>query len=156
MSEGVIICLIPDSTYSTARPEVVDPHLTLGYFGKSSEMHPSAPKRLRASVDLIAQFAGPISAKANGLGVFDYSPGCVIVDLIDSSKLMGLYTQLANAYRINTPVQMDRTHGFTPHISRTLMPSCEFHLTSDLEVVEFTFTAVGLWYGDERYEVELR
>lgn len=36
------------------------------------------------------------------------------------------------------------------------MPSCEFHLTSDLEVVEFTFTAVGLWYGDERYEVELR
>lgn len=157
MAEGVIICLIPDKAYRDARPDVVDPHLTLAYFGRAAEQHPSAPSRLRSTVDRLALWAKPINAVANGLAVFIDSPHSVMVDIVDSTALASMYVDLLHTYpNTNGSVALNRTHGFTPHMTLKKLDDADHVrlVVGDLERVEFTFTAVGLWYGDEKYEVE--
>lgn len=156
MAEGVIICLIPDQTYRDARPDVVDPHLTLAYFGRTTDENLVNTKvsSHRKTVDRLAFWNAPIEAKANGLGVLIEAPS-VVVDLIDSPELVGFYRDIVTTYAGSlTPVNM--THGFLPHMTiEKLDPNEHYCMVPDqLEVVEFTFTAIGLWYGDLRYEVE--
>jgi 2'-5' RNA ligase len=152
---GVIICLIPDETYVAARPDIVDPHMTLAYFGKSEEMHHSAERRLKATVDQMARWGSPVAAKANGWGFFDnVMPEMVFVDLIDAPESHTLYNQLVILYSGHPNIPMDRTHGFTPHISNRKVQKGDM-VDIGTPVIEFEFTKVALWFGDEKYEVAL-
>jgi 2'-5' RNA ligase len=157
--DSAAIMLLPDKTYIDARPEVVDHHLTVAFFGRASEISPEGYKRLRSVVNTIADRFEPISAKANGVGVLDAGgDGFALVDLIDG--IGPLYVRsLVQGFDDGIIPKINTRHGFTPHMTRAYFPRSADELTvapmGMIDNLEFTFTAVGLWFGDLRYEISL-
>lgn len=157
--DSAAIMLLPDATYRAARPKTKDHHLTVAFYGAASNITTNGQSRLRGTVDTIARTFGPIKARANGLGMFkNPDDGIAIVDLIDgigSVDVRMLVTKLDGF----DGVKIDTRHGFTPHITREfLAPEDDFYaeLNPDqIDNIEFQFVAVGLWFGDQRYEVSL-
>lgn len=165
--DSATIMLIPDATYRAARPKVQNPHLMVAYFGRASALTPNGLARLHSTVDSIARFqGGPIPAVANGVGIFNAGrDGVAVVDLIDGIGTLDVRIQIENGfgqkrfgYQLDN-VKLDYTHGFTPHITREYLErSDDFYaeVTPDMiDNTEFTFDAIGLWFGPNRYEVQL-
>ena len=163
--DSVTIMLIPSKEYIAARPKTKDHHLTVAYFGPSSTMKDNSIARLRNTVELIGRFAkGPIPARANGVGIFKAGlDGYAIVDLIDGIGTFEVRQQVENLFGrrktgyVLDGVQVDYTHGFTPHITREFL-SDDFYASVHADQIgdfEFEFVAVGLWHGDQKYEVSL-
>ena len=165
--DSATIMLIPDNAYKAARPRTKDHHLTVAHFGRASELTPSGIARLRDTVSTLARFAGgPIDALANGIGAFNAGrDGIAVVDLIDGigtfrvrSRIENLFGDARMGYSLDN-VRVNYKHGFTPHITREYLDrEDDFYgeITPDLiDDFEFKFIAVGLWHGDQRYEVSL-
>lgn len=170
MSDSAFIMLIPDSTYMDARPKITSHHLTVACFGKTANISASGIARLRSTVQMLARFSGgPISAKANGVGVFDAGiDGYAVVDLIDGMGTFDIRSKIENLYggpnlQGFSPgldgVSIDRLHGFTPHMTREyLSKEDDFYaeITPDMiDNTSFKFIAIGLWHDDQKYEVAL-
>lgn len=164
---GMTLMLLPDFRYRNARPKVKDAHLTVAFFGRTTDQGLNLPftvRNLHNLVDNLAAGLDPIPAKANGVGVFDAGgDGFALVDLIDGVGVSEFRCTVSNtarewADRAMIPVMVD-THGFTPHMTRRYLdPEDEFYAQIGPELidnVEFTFEAVGIWIGEERYEVSL-
>lgn len=162
--DSVTIMLIPSTKYIEARPKTRDHHLTVAYFGRSSETNQKTLTRLRNTVDMLARFAsGPIPGKANGIGVFNAgADGIAVVDLIDGIGTFKIRAQIENLYGGGQSLDgaaIDYTHGFTPHITREYLGrEDDFYgeISPDMiDDIEFTFDAIGLWHGEQKYEVSL-
>lgn len=164
-STSTTVMLIPDAAYIAARPKTKNHHLTVAYFGK--DLPPAQVARLRNATNTIKRsLTGPIQAKANGIGIFDAgNDGYAVVDLIDgigTLKVRSLYENLfgssQGSYATNQ-LRIDYTHGFTPHITREyLVKEDEFYaeIGGDMiDSIEFQFVALGVWSGNERYEITL-
>lgn len=157
--DSVVIVLIPDAKYTKARPKTTDHHLTLAYYGLASDLTPEAKSRLRNVVNHLATSAAGTSGTANGIGIFDAgNDGFAVVDLIDGNDT-SLMRQFLQSVDTLDGATINKRHGFTPHMTR------EFVLKEDdvyaeispdmIDNIKFKWTAVGLWMGDERYEVTL-
>jgi hypothetical protein len=155
------IMLIPDDTYVKARPHVNEHHLTVAGFGRASAIGPSGVGRLVTSLDTIVRSApGPISAKANGVGLFDAGiDGFAFVDLIDSVGLLRVRTIVERLFGGNSIPSMSRLHGFTPHITRRYYNGDDGFYgevsVDDIDNVEFQFKSIAVWAGDVKHEVSL-
>lgn len=165
--DSVTIMLIPGKNYIDARTKTENHHLTVAYFGRSSELKEKSLARLRNTVDLISRFSkGPIPARANGIGIFKAGlDGYAMVDLIDGIGTFEVRQQVENLFGrrrvgyVLDGVQVDYTHGFTPHITREYI-SAEDEIYASVHAdqigdFDFEFVAVGLWHGDHKYEVSL-
>lgn len=165
--ESVTIMLLPDSAYKSARSKITGHHLTVAYFGMKSTISTQSLARLRNTIDTLARStSGPIPAKANGVGIFDAGrSGIAVVDLIDGIGTFFVRSRVESLFGVNRTgytlddVKIDYTHGFTPHITREFLDREDnFYgevVPEMVDNLEFTFTAIGLWAGDERYEVSL-
>ena len=152
--------LIPDRTYTRARPKTKDHHLSVAFFGV--DLRPELVADLRGVCRLVAsRINGPIAAEANGIGIFNANnDGFAVVDLIDGIGTLMVRNMFEDVYRNSTSgLQIDTTHGFTPHITREyLSKEDEFYASIDpgqIDDLEFNFIAIGVWSGNERYEVSL-
>lgn len=166
MPKSTIVALIPDATFKAARPKVIDHHLTLAYFGPSEDHTPDDLMRLRQFANMAARGSGPVPAKANGIGIFDAGQdGYAIVDLIDGMGTFNLRRGLENLFGenrtgyTNDTLKIDHAHGFTPHMTREyVIPEDDFYgeISGDMiDNLAFTFIAIGVWSGDQRWEVAL-
>jgi len=163
MSSGVIIALLPDDTYVQARPKVVDPHLTVAYFGSVDLLSQDGRSRLGTTINVLRRsFAAPIRAKANGVGLFDAGQdGFAKVDLIDGIEVFRVRLAVELLFQGNglDGVTIDYTHGFTPHMTREFLShDDEFYAVigpEEIDNLSFTFDRIGLWCGDERYQVTI-
>lgn len=154
--DSVALMLIPDRTYIAARPKTKDHHLTVAFYGAASTMSPENQSSLRRLVTRIADGFQPIKAKANGIGMFaNGTEGTALVDLIDGVGVQYV-RQVADGW---VGPNIDTRHGFTPHMTREyLEPEDDFYATISADMidgVQFTFSAIGLWFADQRYEVAL-
>jgi len=150
------IMLIPDGSYKAARPKTKDHHLTVAFYGPiTSDMRKSQASMRKAVEGVARSVSGPIKAKANGVGMFNAgSDGIAIVDLIDGIGTFRTRTDVEFINSLFWPI--DYTHGFTPHITREFVPTESGGVSASMiDNLEFTFVALGLWFGDERYEVGL-
>lgn len=156
--------LLPDDTYRQARPKTDDHHLTIAHFGKAADITTDGIARLRAAVQMLGRFTGgPISAKANGIGVFNAGQdGFAVVDLIDGIGTFNVRSRIENLF--GRPAGLDGVtinyqHGFTPHMTREYLTHEDgfyAEVSPDMiDNIEFKFIAVGLWHNDQRYEVAL-
>lgn len=155
--DSVALMLIPDRTYIAARPKTKDHHLTVAFYGAASTMTPQNQSGLRMLVRYIADRFEPIKAKANGIGMFaNGTEGTALVDLIDG---VGVQYVRQTADQWQSGPNIDTRHGFTPHMTREyLEPEDDFYATISADMidgVQFTFSAIGLWFADQRYEVAL-
>lgn len=153
--------LIPDHSYIKARPNVKEHHLTVAYFGRASALAPDHLRLLNSAVASLAHETGPIPAKANGIGVFNAGQdGYAVVDLIDGIGTFKMRAKVENLFGGGLHgLSIDYTHGFTPHMTREYLSKtddfyAEIH-PDMIDDLEFTFTALGFWYGENRYEVTL-
>lgn len=162
------VMLVPDAAYVAARPKIKNHHMTLAYFGDTTQEDTA---RLNRSVERWAyQLKGPIAAVANGIGMFDGgADGVALVDLIDGigclqarNLIEASYGMSRVGYRLDT-LQIGYKHGFTPHITREyLAAEDEFYAEICVDMVPslaFNFIAIGVWSGPAsgtvKYEVEL-
>lgn len=160
------VMLIPDDTYMASRPKIKDHHLSLAYFGDTES---EATTRLRRSIERWAyELGGPIPVRANGIGMFDAgADGVAVVDLIDGigtlKARMMVEATYGGPYGKRVGVEINYTHGFTPHITREyLAPEDDFYAEICVDMVpklDFNFVAIGVWTGSvsdtTKYEVEL-
>lgn len=157
--DSAVIVLLPDATYKQARPKTKDHHLTVAFYGQATVKSPAAHARLRLTVDKVSVAFKPIPAKANGVGIFNAGlDGFAVVDLIDGIETLNVRA-LVTQYDGLDGVNIDIRHGFTPHITREFVAKEDRDYAGldweDIDDIEFTFDAVGLWFGDQRYEVSL-
>lgn len=115
--------------------------------------------RLHKIVDTVAAAHGPIKAKANGVGVFNAGrDGFAVVDLIDGIGPLNVRAHVTQFDGLDGAT-IDTRHGFNPHITREYFAAEDrdyAEVYSDMiDNLEFTFTAIGLWFGAKRYEVTL-
>lgn len=169
MSNSTTIMLLPDSTYKAARPKVTDAHLTIAMFDTPADQLASADLlRLRQYVNMVTRFEvpGPIPAKANGIGIFgNGQDGVAVVDLIDGIGTFRIRAGIEKFFgpgRMgyeNDPLKINYTHGFTPHMTREYLNAEDDYygeITPDMiDGLEFNFVAIGVWSGDQRWEVAL-
>ena len=159
--DGTTIMLIPDDKYVAARPDTKDHHLTVAFFGKASEMTSTSVWLLHHVVKQIHERwrSKPLRGVANGIGLFPAADGAAaVVDLIDGMDLFYVRQQVeALTEAATSPLEIDRTHGFTPHITRRyIAPDLDQSLDFKMvDALHFTFNAVGLWHGDQRFELTL-
>lgn len=158
--------LLPDKTYTDARPKTKDHHLTVAHFGKASDLTTDGVARLQNTVRAIAMFTPPIAAQANGVGLFHAGQdGVAVVDLIDGIGTFRVRAQIENlfgesrlGYGLDN-VRVNYDHGFTPHITREYLDKeDDFYgeVHSDMiDDIQFQFIAIGFWFGEQRYEVAL-
>lgn len=161
MTSSACIMLIPDETYVAARPNITEHHLTVAFFGSCRVLTDGDLDRLRLSVNTIARQTEAIPAKANGVGLFDAGrDGFALVDLIDGIGTFKVRTMVERLYGgVGSGPRVNYTHGFTPHITRRYYErEDDFYFAlapEDIDGLEFTFNKIGLWAGDEHYEVSL-
>lgn len=159
MMNTAAIMLVPDETYKAARPKTKDHHLTVAFYGPITSDLRKHQASMRDMVQRTARmFGGPIAARANGIGLFNAgSDGVAVVDLIDG--IGTLRARMAFESYNNIFWSIDRTHGFTPHITREyLAREDDFYAEIGADMIDdlsFNFVALGLWFGAERYEIEL-
>lgn len=155
------VMLIPDAAYIAARPKTKAHHLTVAYFGKDVPTEQVA--RLRSSITTIKQsVSGPIAGRANGIGIFNAGEdGFVVVDLIDGIGTFRVRSLLENLYGGTGTggLRIDYSHGFTPHMTREyIAKEDDFYAAisgDDIDDIDFQFVAIGVWSGNERYEITL-
>lgn len=156
------IMLVPGKALRERRPDVFEIHLTLAYLGRFPE-NDKRLSRVRPMIHSIANRIQGIKGKANGTAIFPERERFAVADLIDGIDVFyarkhveALFGHASGAYD-SLPVQVDYTHGFTPHITREYVMADD--ATPDLllptEPIEFEFEAIGLWHGSNHYEVAL-
>lgn len=154
------IMLIPDDTYIRARPKTKDHHLTVASYGSITSNMRKSQASMRDMVNRVARrFEGPIAVRSNGIGLFNAgNDGVAVVDLIDGIGTFRVRSAI-ESHNNDMFWPIDYTHGFTPHMTREFLArEDDFYAEIGADMIddlEFKFVALGLWFGDERYEVEL-
>lgn len=149
--KGIILTLIPNVDYTSRRPGIVNPHLTVLYFGtvESVDFNRQA---LGEYWEMMGKVWGhQIKANVTAESAFDGGEdGFAMVDLINAPFLPDFYGVASEAAQV-CGLEQDHTFGLLPHITRRYLKG-----QSAVEIVHrklflpFSFDQVGLWIGDER------
>jgi len=155
------IMLVPDATYAKHRPDTEDAHLTVAYFGNYPHGAYEVAALNKAVHSIAKQIGKPIEAHANAVGLFPDRDRFAVVDLIDGIGTFYARRHVENIFGPHGVAPgyptIDYTHGFTPHVTREYLSADA--ITAEMVLptspFEFTFEAIGLWHGQNHYEVAL-
>jgi 2'-5' RNA ligase len=156
MSTGAIIAYIPDGSYQTT---TLDPHVTLGYFGDADELEPWQRTVLMGIASDLAEtkpyYTKP--PKVGGRGTFripeENGNGLTYayIDLIDWNAFPKARAEVEERAGF-----VDRSHGFTPHMTLTYGNAWIPDHAAPGENYEFKWDSVDVWMGDERISYPIR
>lgn len=148
---GCIVCLVPDPDTAQAlavggglAPEQL--HLTLCLFGDTELLGPIERAEALLAVRDAAACCAPLAGEISGIGRFTAS--------LDSPTLNELREQVCDALEA-AGFALAEDHGFTPHITLTMIDS---GMPSPIEIVEarpVRFETLGVWFGPEHLSVPL-
>ena len=154
---GVIVCLRPTRPDAArlALPGYESPdelHLTLGFLGKLDvDVTPETLATVRAA---LAGFAtnGPavLEGAVSGIGRFSTPNGIdAVYASVDCPELPTFRERLVETLRV-AGIEVDRTHGFTPHMTLAYVGAEEPSPISRLDAFPVSFHEVWLWAGETR------
>ena len=156
---GCIVCLVPDP--DTAQALAVDGglapeqlHLTLCLFGDTELLGPIARAEALLAVRDAAACCAPLAGEISGIGRFTNGEQDVIYASLDSPALNELREHVCDALEA-AGFALAEDHGFTPHITLTMVDS---GMPSPIEIVEarpVRFETLGVWFGPEHLSVPL-
>jgi 2'-5' RNA ligase len=156
---GCIVCLVPDP--DTAQALAVDGglapeqlHLTLCLFGDTELLGPIARAEALLAVRDAAACCAPLAGEISGIGRFTNGEQDVIYASLDSPALSELREHVCDALEA-VGLELAEDHGFTPHITLTMVES---GMPSPIEIIEarpVRFDALGVWFGPEHLSVPL-
>lgn len=156
---GCIVCLVPDP--DTAQALAVDGglapeqlHLTLCLFGDTELLGPIERAEALLAVRDAAACCAPLAGEISGIGRFTNGEQDVIYASLDSPTLNELREQVCDALEA-AGFALAEDHGFTPHITLTMVDS---GMPSPIEIVEarpVRFETLGVWFGPEHLSVPL-
>jgi 2'-5' RNA ligase len=144
----------PDS--ATIEP-ADDYHVTLVYLGKVADISGKREQIAKICEDF-ANTIEPIKGRVGGLGRFYGDPDGdthPLVALYDSPGLSAMRERLVDELKM-IEVEVDESHGFTPHITLAYIPSDSD--TPELEWdggKEFEIRSITLAWADDRMEYNL-
>ena len=160
MASGAVIVFVPDGSYETT---TLDPHVTLGYFGRADDLLPYQVDIMKAIASDLAEqkpyYVKPPSV--TGRGVFVVEPEenrgnrYAYIDLIDWNAF-----PWARKFIETKAGFVDREHGFVPHMTLTFGTAWIPELAQPGRKYDFKWASVDVWMGDDRtsfpinYEVE--
>jgi 2'-5' RNA ligase len=158
-STGCIVCLVPDP--DTAQTLAVDGglapeqlHLTLCLFGDTELLGPIERAEALLAVRDVAACCAPLAGEISGIGRFTNGEQDVIYASLDSPALNELREHICDALEA-AGFALAEDHGFTPHITLTMIDS---GMPSPIEIVEarlVRFETLGVWFGPEHLSVPL-
>ena len=156
---GCIVCLVPDPDTAQAlavggglAPEQL--HLTLCLFGDTELLGPIERAEALLAVRDAAACCAPLAGEISGIGRFTNGEQDVIYASLDSPTLNELREQVCDALEA-AGFALAEDHGFTPHITLTMIDS---GMPSPIEIVEarpVRFETLGVWFGPEHLSVPL-
>lgn len=162
--DAATIMLLPDKTYREANPKSKDAHLTVAFYGPASQLRSETRSRLQSVVQVVADQFDPITAQANGIGIFGAgADGVAVVDLIDGIGTHRVRA-LVDTFDGLDGAKIDKRHGFNPHVTREYLAKEDRDYGGldweDISNLEFTFDTIALWVeypngGRFRFEVSL-
>lgn len=156
---GCIVCLVPDP--ETAQALAVTGglapgqlHLTLCLFGDIELLGPIERAEALLAVRDAAACCAPLAGEISGIGRFTSGEQDVIYASLDSPALNELREHVCDALEA-AGFALAEDHGFTPHITLTMVDS---GMPSPIESVEarpVRFETLGVWFGPEHLSVPL-
>lgn len=155
-SRGIIVALIPNQDYTSRRPAIDNPHLTVIHLG-STEADDFSRKTLEEYWKLLQKVWGhQLRAEVTAESAFDGGEdGWAMVDLINAPFLPEFYTVAAESASM-FGLNVNKDYGLLPHITRRYVKG-----QTTVEIVHrhifipFAFQALALWIGDDHLEVPL-
>lgn len=156
-SRGIIVALIPNVDYTSRRPAIKNPHLTVIHLGKTDDEDFSQKSLLDYWEMLQKVWGHQIRASVTAESAFDAGPvdGWAMVDLINAPFLPEFYTVAAESAQL-FGLNVSKEFGLLPHITRRYVKG-----VTTVEIVHrrldipFAFQTLGFWIGDARTEVAL-
>jgi 2'-5' RNA ligase len=161
---GMMVALYPDRSIAerlalTGGEAPEELHITLAYLGKADDVDQEI---IDALPNIVRQFTrysiGPLEGTIQGIGRFAASDSSSGKDpfyaSVDIPRLpdfrMSLISSLASA-----GVEVNREHGFTPHMTLKYLASDEPNPIERLEPIDVSFDSVWLCIGGKRQEFKL-
>lgn len=129
-------------------------HLTLCCFD-ASQFIPAAPEALLPALRTYAATHGPVIGQISGIGRFTNGDGDAnaLYASFDGEALAQMRTELTDTLG-KIGMQIDGTHGFTPHITLAYIAPDAPMPDISLAPMDVVFDAITLAVGDERYSFE--
>lgn len=128
-------------------------HITLGYFGKTSDLGERARAELRIMCKRIASGVGPIKVNLNGITRFSGQEDALVVNA-DSPTIGHLHTSLMDGARARD-IGNGSEHGFTPHMTLGYLNHDDPMPITRWAPVEIVVNGIELWWGESREWFEL-
>lgn len=156
MAKGIILTLIPNSDYTSRRPGVIDPHLTVLHFG-STEAPDYSRKTMGEYWDMVRRVWGhQIKANVTAESAFDGGEdGFAMVDLVNAPFLPEFYSIAMESAQM-FGLDPDKTFGLLPHITRRYIKGqAAVEIVHRKLYLPFIFQRIGLWIGPEHLEEDL-
>ena len=113
-------------------------HVTLAYLG---EQPPEGEQLARTVIEGLAALTPPVNATISGSGRFIQPSGDCLYASVDSAELSRLRERIVQALERHR-LDVDETHGFTPHISLASVPTGGDEVA--VAPLSFTFSAIGV------------
>lgn len=155
-SRGIIVALIPNEAYTSRRPAIQDPHLTVLHLGKIDDEELNL-KSLRDYWSMLQKVWGhQISANVTAESAFDGGDdGYAMVDLINAPFLPEFYTVAAESAGL-FGLNVGKEFGLLPHITkRYVKGAAHIEIVHRKLFIPFAFQRLALWIGNEHLEVPL-
>lgn len=154
VADGVMIAMYPppDVADALAVPgglPAAELHVTVAYPGSLDTVPDVNP--LLMAADMITN-RGPITAQIAGHARFTGGDGDVLVALVDSPDVEDLRRDLVDALSAQG-VDLDRTHGYTAHITLGYCDPDDTLPLDRLEPMTVTFDALSVVHGEDRQDV---
>lgn len=156
-NRGIIVALIPDEQYTSRRPAINQPHLTVLHLGKVTDEDFSL-STLKEYRDMLVKVWGhQIRAEVTAESAFWAGPddGWAMVDLVNAPFLPEFYSVAQESAQL-FGIDASKEFGLLPHITKRYVKG-----QSHVEIVHrplsipFAFRNIGLWVGEEKYESSL-
>lgn len=149
--DSIIIALVPDASYQAVAE---DPHLTLAYFGKRSDLRDWQVEVIHGLAESLTKIKPYYSRspKVTGRGIFQVDPefneghSMAYVDLIDDNSLPRYRQEVEE----RAGFSVNRGHGFIPHITVAFGTAWMPDLARPSGLYAFKWDSVQVWSGDER------
>lgn len=160
---ALLLCLVPTPELQErlAYPGGVparELHLTLGYYGQTSDLAPGQLEQLVSCLQAAAQSCGhgPMKGHVNASARFSLHGRDALMVLVDCPGLAHLRHALLEAFERCCGLQADHRHGFMPHITLRYMQREETLGLGHLEPMEISFSDLQLWAGAQRFRARLK
>jgi len=146
------LCLSESELPENSKPEPVDNlHITLVYIGKADALKDKR-QLIEAALDAISMKYSAIKGRVQGVGCFsgdgETKP---FYASYDSPELPEIRQELVSVIE-SLGVELDKTHGFTPHITLAYLDKDAEIPTINIPDIPINFDGFTLaWAGDKKH-----